>query len=139
MSHAFRALGVYQGHSHAFEMKSGQHEEGAGPGKLLGRGGSWESNRFGLEDGTAHGTSPKCKSGGAGDISRTAAGDFALPGMLVSSIFMWLASQSSEHDFLDHRKYLASPHMSLYAVSSCGFFLLHLKIYPIYNVSLFIL
>lgn len=137
MSRAFRAIGVHQGHSHTFERRSGQNEEGPGPGKLLGRGGSWKSNRFGLEDGT----SPKCKSGGAGDISRIAAGTLHFLeccslqyscGWLLRVQIISLTTESTLHRL--------PPHLSLYAVSPSYFiFLSPLKTYHIYNVSLFIL
>lgn len=38
MSHAFRPIGVYQGHSHTFEVKSGQNEEGLDLGSSLEEG-----------------------------------------------------------------------------------------------------
>lgn len=35
MSQAFRAIGVHQGHSHTFERRSGQNEEGLDLGSSL--------------------------------------------------------------------------------------------------------
>lgn len=108
-------------------------------------GGSWKSNRFGLEDGTTHGTNPRCKSGGAGDASRTAeelrqATRRPRLGLCTCCSFCWNAvpsniyvASSSEfrtqlrhyfikHTFLDRQKYLASPHLSLYVISLLCFY-----------------
>lgn len=38
MSRAFRAIGVHQGHSHTFERRSGQNEEGLDLGSSLEEG-----------------------------------------------------------------------------------------------------
>lgn len=89
-------------------------------------GSSWRSDRFGLEDGTAHGTNPKCKSGGAGDTNRTAkelkvgyketeAGDFELAAPSAGMLAGFLEFRTRlrcyfiKHTFLNYQKYLYPP------------------------------
>lgn len=99
MSYAFRPIGVYLAHSHTFETKSGQNEEGLDLGSSLEEGVLGKVIDLDWKMALLMGQAQRAD---VGELVIAAEEQLGLCTSWNAVLFMWLAAQSSEHYFLDH-------------------------------------